>query len=100
MKWQPTPVFLPGKSHGQRHLVGFSPRGHEELDATEHTHCTSIIKRSPLVVQIVKNLPQVQSLGPGRSAGEENGNPLQYSCLGNPVDRGAWQATVNGVTKE
>ena len=38
--------------------------------------------------------------GSGRSPGEENGNPLQYSCLGNPMDRGAWQATVHGVTKE
>ena len=35
----------------------------------------------------------------GRSPGEGNGNPLQYSCLGNPMDRGAWQATVHGVTK-
>ena len=34
-----------------------------------------------------------------RSLGEENGNPLQYSCLGNPMDRGAWQATVHGVTR-
>ena len=34
--------------------------------------------------------------GLGRSPGEENGNPLQYSCLGNPMDRGAWQATVHG----
>ena len=33
-KWQPTPVFLPGKSHGQRSLVGDSPRGHKELDFT------------------------------------------------------------------
>ena len=31
--------------------------------------------------------------------GEGSGNPLQYSCLGNPMDRGAWQATVHGVTK-
>ena len=31
----------------------------------------------------------------GRSPGEKNGNPLQYSCLGNPMDRGAWQATVS-----
>ena len=36
--------------------------------------------------------------GSGRSPGEGNGNPLQYSCLGNPMDRGAWQATVHGVT--
>ena len=38
--------------------------------------------------------------GSGRSPGEGNGNPLQYSCLGNPTDRGAWQATVQGVPKE
>ena len=37
--------------------------------------------------------------GSGRSPGEGNGNPLQYSFLGNPMDRGAWQATVHGVTK-
>ena len=37
--------------------------------------------------------------GSGRSPGEGNGNPLQYSCLGNPMDRGAWWATVHGVTK-
>ena len=38
-------------------------------------------------------------LGLERSPGEENGNPLQYSCLGNPMDRGAWWATVHGVAK-
>ena len=38
--------------------------------------------------------------GSGRSPGEGNDNPLQYSCLGNPMDRGAWQATVHGITKE
>ena len=37
--------------------------------------------------------------GLGRSPGEGNGNPLKYSCLENPMDRGAWQATVHGVTK-
>ena len=37
--------------------------------------------------------------GYGRSPGEGNGNPLQYSCLENSVDRGAWQAMVHGVTK-
>ena len=45
----------------------------------------------------------VQSLGPipgsRRSPGGGNGNPLQYSCLENPMDRGAWQATVKGVTR-
>ena len=37
--------------------------------------------------------------GSGRSPGEGKGNSLQYSCLGNPMDRGAWGATVRGVTK-
>ena len=49
------------------------------------------------MAQTVKNLPAVQEIlgsipGPGRSPGEGNGNPLQYSCLGNPMDRGAWKA--------
>ena len=39
-------------------------------------------------------------LGSGRSPGEGNGNPLQYSCLENSMDRGAWQAIVHGVMKE
>ena len=38
--------------------------------------------------------------GSGRSPGEGNGNPFQYPCLGNPMDRGAWPATVHGVAKE
>ena len=38
-------------------------------------------------------------IGLGRSPGAGNGKPLQYSCLGNPMDRGAWQAAVHGVTK-
>ena len=53
---------------------------------------------------MVKNPPAnagEMGLIPGerRSPGERNGNPLQYSCLGNPVDRGAWRAAVRGVTK-
>ena len=38
--------------------------------------------------------------GSGRSPGEENGNPFQYSCLGNPMGRGAWKAIVHGVAEE
>ena len=38
--------------------------------------------------------------GSGRSPGEGNGSPLQYSCLGNPIDRGAWWATDHGLAKE
>ena len=57
-----------------------------------------------LVGQRLKRLPgmqetRVQSLGLGRSPGEGNGKPLQYSCLVNPMEGGAWQATVHGVTK-
>ena len=53
---------------------------------------------------MVKNPPanagDVGSIsGSGKSPGEGNGNPLQYSYLGNPMDRGAWQATVHGVEK-
>ena len=57
---------------------------------------------------MVKNLPanigdigdMGSILGLGRSLGREHGNPLWYSCLGNPIDRGAWRATVPGLTGE
>ena len=42
----------------------------------------------------------IRPLGLEDSPGERNVNPLQYSCLGNPMDRGAWRATVHGVTKD
>ena len=56
---------------------------------------------------MVKNLPANAGdvrdagfiFGLGRSPGKGNGNPLQYSCLENPIDRGAWKATVHGVAK-
>ena len=59
------------------------------------------------VVLVVKNLPADAGdvkdtgsiLGSGRSPGGGSGNPLQYSCLENPMDREAWQATVHGVVK-
>ena len=57
-----------------------------------------------LMAQTVKNLPAMQEAGDaglipglGRSLEEGNGNSLQYSCLGNPTDRGAWWAIVHGV---
>ena len=54
---------------------------------------------------MVKNLPanaiDAGSIpGLGRFTGEGNGKPLQYSCLGDPIDKGAWRATVHGVAKE
>ena len=63
-QWQPTPVLLPGKSHGRRSLVGCSPWGREESDVTEwlHFHFSLLC------------------------TGEGNGNPLQCSCLENPRD--------------
>ena len=59
---------------------------------------------SDVVAQMVKNLPLMQGDGGlipglGRSPGEGNGNPLQYSCLVNAMDRGTWRATVHGVAK-
>ena len=41
-EWQPTPVFLPGESHGQRTLAGYSPSGHKESDTAEHAHAVSM----------------------------------------------------------
>ena len=57
-----------------------------------------------LIAQSVKNLPamqdtQVQFLRQEDPLEKANGNPLQYSCLENPMDRGAWQAAVHGVTR-
>ena len=66
------------------------------------------VRRASLVAQLVKNLPAMQETwfqflglipGSGRSPGERNGNPLQYPCLENPMDRGAWWATVHGVAR-
>ena len=76
-QWHPTPVLLPGKSHGRRSLVGCSPWGREESDTTER-------------------LPFHFSLS---CIGEGNGNPLQCSCLENPRDGGAWWASVYGVAQ-
>ena len=76
-QWHPTPVLLPGKSYGQRSLVGCGPWGHEESDTTEQ-------------------LPFHFSLS---SIGEGNGNPLLCSCLENPRDGGAWWAAVCGVSQ-
>ena len=76
-QWHPTPVLLPGISHGWRSLVGCSPWGRQESDTTErlHFHCSL------------------------SCIGEGNGNPLQCSCLENPRDGGAWWAAVYGVTQ-
>ena len=70
-QWPPAPVLLPGKSHGQRSLVGCSPWGREESDRTEWLH----FHFSLLCIE------------------EGNGNPLQGSCLENPRDGAAQSQT-------
>ena len=142
--WQPTPVFLPRESRGQRSLVGYSPWGRTESTGLKRLSSSSSSSRQeeprrkrlefPPVTKIAnkiqdflhgrvtvihclplhnKGLPggsdskdssckegDLGSIpGSGRSPGEGNGNPLQYSCLENPMDRGAWWATVHGVPK-
>ena len=76
-QWHPTPVLLPGKSHGRRSLEGCSPWGRWGSDTTERLHFHF-------------SLPCI---------GEGNGNPLQCSCLENPRDGGAWWAAIYGVAQ-
>ena len=56
--------------------------------------CGSAVKNPPAMQEIVGSIP-----GSGRSPREGNGNPLQYSCLGKPMDRGAWLASIHGISK-
>ena len=76
-QWHPTPVLLPGKSHGQRNLVGCSPWGRWRSDTTEQLHFHFWLS----------------------CIGEGNGNPLQCSCLENPRGRESWWAAVYGVAQ-
>ena len=76
-QWHPTPVLLPGKSHGWRSLVGCSPWGCQESNTTEQLHFDFSLSCN----------------------GEGNGNPLQCSCLENPRNGRAWWAAVYGVTQ-
>ena len=76
-QWHPTPVLLPGKSHGRRTLVGCSPWSCCKLDTTEWLHFHF----------------SLSCIGGG------NGNPLQCSCLENPRDGEAWWADVYGVAQ-
>src|SRR5574337_438616 len=75
-QWQPTPVLLPGKSHGWRSLVG-SSWGRYKSDTTERLHFHFSVS----------------------CIGEGNGNPLKCSCLENPRDGGAWWTAVYGVAQ-
>ena len=76
-QWHPTPVLLPGKSHGWSSLVGCSPWGRWGSDTTKRLHFHFSLS----------------------CTGEGNGNPLQCSCLENPRDLGAWRAAIYGVAQ-
>ena len=76
-QWHPTPVLLPGKSHGWKSLVGCSPWGRKESDTTERLHFHFSLS----------------------CIGEGNGSLLQCSCLENPRDGGAWWAAIYGVAQ-
>ena len=76
-QWQPTPVLLPGKSHGWRSLVGCTPWSHEESDTTECLHFHFSLS----------------------CIGEGNSKTLQCFCLENPRDGGAWWTAVYGVAQ-
>ena len=122
-QWQPTPVFLPGESHEQRSLVGYSPWGHKESDMTQwltlslssleagqditskikdkywyfsntyHKIWTTVIGRPLCVLEASHSTPSSTNIREG------NRNPLQCSCLKNPRDGGAWLPAVYGVAQ-
>ena len=76
-QWHPTPVLLPGRSHGRRSLLGCSPWDREESYPTARLHFHFSLS----------------------CIGEGNGNPLQCSCLESPRDGGAWWAAIYGVAQ-
>ena len=90
--------------HGQRSLVGCSPKNLQGSQRVRHwvtkhkaSQVVLVAKNPPASAGDAKYAGSVPALG--RSPGEGNGNPLQYSCLENPMNRRPWRATVNGVTK-
>ena len=94
--------WTPGVGDGQGGLACCGSWGHKELDTTEQLNWTELIGFPGGLV--VKNLPanagDSDSIpGLGRSPEVGNGNLLQYTCLENPMDRGAWQATAHGIAK-
>ena len=126
MKWQPTPVIWPGKSHGWRSLGGYSPWGLKELDMIERPRfhfslsCIGEGNGNPLQCSCLENprdggawwaavygvtqswtwLKRLSSSSSSFGFGEGNGNPLQYSCLENFMDRITWRAIVHAVKKK
>ena len=101
-RWQPTPVFLPGEFHEQRRA--YSPWDCKELDTAEQLrmHVCALLGfpggsggKEPTC-----NVEDPASIaGLGRSSGEGNGNPLQYSCLESPMDRGLQSMGLQSRTR-
>ena len=71
-----------------------------QTDTTEWLDNNNRLPGAPLVAQRWRTCLPMKETQSRRSAGEGNGNPLQSSCLENPMDSGAWWATVHGVTKD
>ena len=104
--FEPGPCFC----DGQRSLACCNSWGRKESNMTERLNWTglNILNMGFPGGSVVKNLPakagdavDMGSIpGSGRAPEEGHGNPLQYSWVENPMDRGAWQATVNGFAKE
>ena len=100
LQWQILKDFIPSD-----HLCVFFQLIQLGLNRIEG--CLAFILGAFVMTIVIKNLPanagdirDVGSIpGLGRSSGEGNGKSLQYSCLENPIDRGAWQATVHGVAE-
>ena len=87
-QWHPTPLLLPGKSHGRRSLVGCSPRGHEESDTTERLHFHTLKKEmathSVQFSSVVQSCPTLC-------------NPMNHSTLGLPVQYQLLEFTQNHI---
>ena len=93
----------PEDGEGERSLVCCRPWGCSVLDMTERLNKNkkargfpggSVVKKPPANAGDAGSVP-----GSGRSSGGGNGNPLESSCPGNLIDRGAWQATVPGLAR-
>ena len=127
-KWQPTPVFLPEKSHGQRSLAGYSPWSCKKSDVTEHACVSTKDFNGGNLGAVVQQWDSFRASTPSYHKDKSctldfpgssricrqcrrprfdpwvakipwRRNSCLYSCLENPTDRGAWQATGLGVTR-
>ena len=98
----PNPDLKPSDLEGPKIPAQVSPLGilpafyHlYTLNIHSDSHCGSVVKRLPAIAGDMGSIP-----GLGRSPRGGHGNPLQYSCLENPIDREAWWATVHGFAEE